>query len=363
MSDLVPPYIARLTPYVAGKPVEELERELGITDSIKLASNESALGASPRVIEAIRRTAGNTHRYPDASGFALRSALAARWGIPRSEVALGNGSNELIDLLCRTFAGPTDHAVFGDPSFVCYRLGLTAANVPYTEVPLRERVFFDVDALLAAVRPNTKLLFVANPNNPTGTHLGQRPLDRLVRELPEHVTLVLDEAYAEFADAPDFVSGMALRDRRERLVVLRTFSKAYGLAGLRVGYMVAPPPWVDFVDRVRAPFNVNAIAQVAAQVALDDVEHLHRVIELNQRERQRVTSALAAAGHRCAPSQTNFVLVDVGDSRRTYEALLRHGVIVRPMPPPIGDHVRITFGTPAENDRMLAALAAVTRAA
>ncbi len=357
MPRLTPPHVERLVPYVPGKPVEEVERELGIADVVKLASNESPFGPSPHAVEVLRRIVTDAHRYPDAAGYELRHALAAFHGVKPDEIALGNGSNELINLLALTFAGPDEHAVTGNPSFVCYRMALNAANVPLTEVALRDGLHWDVDSLLAAVRPDTKLLFVANPNNPTGTYLARGELERLLRSLPPRVIAVLDEAYAQFATAADFASALQLRATRERLVVLRTFSKAYGLASLRVGYAVAPPKIVAYLDRVRAPFNVGGLAQAAARAALGDLEHVARTIENNTRERERVTRALEALGLRVAPSEANFVLVDVRTSgRAVYERMLQRGVIVRPMPAPIETWLRITIGVRDENDRMLATL-------
>jgi len=355
--DLVPTYIERLVAYAPGKPVEELERELGIHGAVKLASNESPLGPSPAVKEAIARAASEVHRYPDAGTYALRHDLARHHDVRPDEVCIGNGSNELIDMICRTFASPADHGVFGDPSFVCYWLGLTAANVPFTKVPLRDHLAWDVDALLGAVRPQTRVLFVANPNNPSGDHIGRAELRRLLESLPQHVVAVVDEAYFHFPDAPDYASALELRSSRERLVVLRTFSKAYGIAGLRVGYAIAPARIIDYLNRVRPPFNANLVAQQAARAALADQAHVARYVEMNRTERARLVPALEALGLTVAPSQANFVLADFGQpGTQVYERLLRMGVIIRPMPPPIETWLRITVGLPEENERLLEAI-------
>jgi histidinol-phosphate aminotransferase len=352
---LVAPNIERLSPYVPGKPIEELERELGIRDAVKLASNENPIGPSPRAIEAAAQALRNGHRYPE--GFKLRRALADHHGVALEQIVLGNGSNELIDIVARTFALPNGHAVYPDPSFVCYRMSTTAMNVPATEVPLVDHVAYDIEALIAAVRPETNLLFLANPNNPTGAYVGRAGLERLLRSLPERVIAVLDEAYCEFADAPDYVSALELRELHENLIVLRTFSKAYGLAAYRVGYGIAPARIVDYLDRVRAPFNVSSIGIAAACAALEDREHLARYVAMNGAERAKVSAGLAQLGLRVAPSQANFVLVDFGtEARPIYERLLRKGVIVRPMPKPISSSLRITIGLPAENERMLQAV-------
>lgn len=354
---LVPPYIERLSPYTPGKPVEELERELGIKNAIKLASNESPLGPSPVAVAAVREHAAGAHRYPDAACFALKQDLAAHHGIDPREIVLGNGSNEIIDLVCRTYASPSDHAVIGAPSFVCYQLGLTAANVPFDAVPLRDHLHWDLDAMLDRVRPETRLLFIANPNNPTGTHVGRAALERLLRELPPWVLAVIDEAYVQFADAPDYASALELRETRERLMVLRTFSKAYGLAALRAGYAVARPEVVGYLDRTRPPFNVSTLAQVAARAALSDPAHVERYVALNRTERGRVAAALTELGLTVAPSQANFVFVDFRrPGQEVFDRLLRMGVIVRPMPPPVSSWLRITIGLPEENDRLLGAV-------
>jgi len=357
MDRLVPPYIERLVAYVPGKPVEELERELGIKNAVKLASNENPMGASPKVLAAIAELGPTLGRYPDAAAFALREALAAHHDVPMDEIVVGNGSNELIDMACRTFVGPGDHAVIGNPSFVCYRLGLLAANVDFTEVTLRDNLSWDIDAMLAAVRPETRLLFLANPNNPTGAHVSATDLARLLRELPERVVAVIDEAYLEFADAPDFASALTMRALHERLLVLRTFSKAYGIAALRVGYGIGTRPIVDFLNRVRAPFNTNSLAQIAARAALEDQAHVERYVALNRTERARVSAELTTLGYVVAPSQANFVLVDfAAPGKDVYEKLLRKGVIVRPLPPPLTNWLRITIGLPDENTRLLAAV-------
>lgn len=356
MSDLIPENVSRLVPYSPGKPVEELERELGITGAVKLASNENPVGPSPLAIEAMREHAGGVHRYPDAATFELRKDIASHHGIDMDEIVCGNGSNELIDLICRTYAGPADHAVIGAPSFVCYHLGLTAANVPFDRVPHRDTVFWDIDGVLAAVNERTKLVFIDNPCNPTGTHVGRAELERLLKELPEKVVAVLDEAYVHFADAPDYTSALELRGLRERLLVLRTFSKAYGLAANRVGYAIGRAGVVGHLNRVRAPFNVGTLGQVAARAALKDPKHVEDYVAMNARQRTRLAAELEGMGLRVAPSQTNFLFVEFDRAREeVYDRLLRMGVIVRPIP--VGERwVRITVGLPEENDRLLGAV-------
>jgi histidinol-phosphate aminotransferase len=357
-SPLVLSSVETLVPYEGGKPIEELARELGVTSAIKLASNENPLGPSPKALEAARARIGEVHLYPDGAAYRLREAIAARHGIDMGEVIQGNGSNELLDLIVRTFARPEHHIVFAEPAFVVYRIAALSGGIPFTAVPTRD-LTHDLEAMAAAVRPNTRVLFVANPNNPTGTHVGRSAVERLLREVPPEVVIVMDEAYIEYADAPDFPDSLQLRGLRERLLVTRTFSKIYGLAGLRVGYAVGPARLVDYMNRVRAPFNVSGVAQAAAIAALSDTAHLENSRSHNLRERERLTRELTRLGLRVAPSQANFVLADVGrPARPVYDALLRRGVIVRPFGN-LPTSLRITVGTSAENSRFLESLAEV----
>ena len=357
-SPLVLPSVETLVPYEGGKPIEELARELGVTSAIKLASNENPLGPSPKALEAARARIGEVHLYPDGAAYRLREAIAAHHGIDMGEVIQGNGSNELLDLIVRTFARPEHHIVFAEPAFVVYRIAALSGGIPFTAVPTRD-LTHDLEAMAAAVRPNTRVLFVANPNNPTGTHVGRSAVERLLREVPPEVVIVMDEAYIEYADAPDFPDSLQLRGLRERLLVTRTFSKIYGLAGLRVGYAVGPARLVDYMNRVRAPFNVSGVAQAAAIAALSDTEHLENSRSHNLRERERLTRELTRLGLRVAPSHANFVLADVGrPARPVYDALLRRGVIVRPFGN-LPTSLRITVGTSSENSRFLESLAEV----
>jgi len=356
---LVIPTIEALAPYEGGKPLEELERELGITDAVKLASNENPVGPSPRAIEAANKALREANRYPDGAAYALRAKLAERHGVAMDEVLLGCGSNELLDLSVRTFCTPAHHIVFAEPAFVVYRIAAMAAGVPFTAVPLTDDLVHDLPAMAAAVRPETRLLFIANPNNPTGTHVGRASVERLLKEVPPEVTVVMDEAYLEYADAADYPDSLELRGHRAQLLVCRTFSKIYGLASLRVGYAVGPRKMIDYMNRVRAPFNVSSIAQAAAIAALDDRGHVETARSLNRRERTRVTRALRERGLRVAESQANFVLVDVQrPARAVYDALLRRGVIVRPFAS-LPTSLRVTLGTERENDRFLGALGEV----
>lgn len=362
MSDLAAPHILALTAYEPGKPADELARELGIENIVKLASNENPYGPSPKAIAAISGPSLELHRYPDPRAHDLREALAVHHAVPAQQLCLGNGSNELIDLIARVFASRGDHAVFGHPSFPCYRIASIAQELRYTAVPLRDRLHWDVDDLLAAVTPTTKLLFVSNPNNPTGSYVPRMDLERLLHTLPERVLAVIDEAYVEYADAPDFSPATDLRDTRERLAILRTFSKAYGLAALRVGYLIGNRELVEHLDRLRAPFNVGTAGQMAARVALGDQQHVRATVASTVRDRGKLAEQLIALGLRIAPSQANFVLVDLDrPGRAVYEALLREGVIVRPMPDPLSSWIRVTVGLPSENERFLGSLRRVLR--
>ena len=346
-------HLAALQPYEPGKPIDELRRELGVAKIVKLASNENPYGPSKRALDALANTT-DLHLYPDPTAFALRAAIAEHHGVSMAQVCLGNGSNELIDMLVRVFCGEGDHVVFGDPSFLCYRIACIAADVPFTAVPLVEHLHWSVDDLLDAVTPQTKMLFIANPNNPTGAYIGQASLDKLLDRLPPSVLAVVDEAYVEFADTQDYVS--ALERQRDNVVVLRTFSKAYGLAALRVGYAIASDAIVADLNRLRAPFNVNVVAQRAALAALADPDHVAMTVRSNTAERRTLGKALQERGFEVAPSQANFVLFKTEGGRELYERLLKRGVIVRAMGPPIADWVRVTVGTPDDNAFFLDAL-------
>ncbi len=358
MSRLVSPSIESLLPYEGGKPVEELARELGISDAIKLASNENPLGPSPKALAAARAVLNDVHRYPDAAAFKLRERIAAEHGIAMEDIIQGNGSNEMLDLAVRTFCTSEHHLVFAEPAFVVYRIAALAHGVPFTAVPTRD-LTHDLEAMAAAITPRTRLVFVGNPNNPTGTYVGIDAMRRFLRAVPPEVIVLIDEAYFEYATAPDFPNCMKLRAEHERLIVCRTFSKIYGLAGLRVGYGVSTPELVGYMNRVRAPFNVGNLGQAAAIAALDDVEHVRASRELNEKERERLTSTLTSMGLSVTPSQTNFILIDVKKSgRAVYDALLRKGVIVRPFGN-LPNSIRVTVGKPHENDRFLTALGEV----
>jgi histidinol-phosphate aminotransferase len=336
-----------------------VEREYGVSGVAKLASNENALGPSPKALAAAREACARVHLYPDGSAFFLRNALAAKLGVTPAEVFVGNGSNELIELLVRTFVLDGEEVLASAQSFIAYKLAAQAHGRRLVEAPMRERFFYDLDALRKLMSRRTKVVFLANPDNPTGTWFPERDLVSFLDATPRETLVVLDEAYVEFVDAPGFQDALALRRKYPNLVVLRTFSKIHGLAGLRLGYGLARPDVVDYVDRVRAPFNVNLVAQAAGVAALGDDEHVERTRALVRKERPFLEEGLRGLGATVAPSQGNFLLADFPGrpGKELFEALLREGVVVRPM----GGYgfptaQRITVGLRAENEKCLAAL-------
>jgi histidinol-phosphate aminotransferase len=356
MSLKVHPDIASLSPYVPGKPIEELQRELGLSRVIKLASNENPLGPSPKALAALADAAKTLHRYPDGGGFRLRTALADRWKVALDQVILGNGSDEIIGMLARAFLSPGDEAVMADNTFVIYNMEVTAAHGVPVIVPLRDGRH-DLEAMARAITPRTKLLFVCNPNNPTGTMVSAGEVDALMAKVPAHVIVVFDEAYCEYVRDPHFPDSLGYVRQARHAIVLRTFSKIYGLAGLRIGYGVTTAEIAGYLNRVRPPFNANSLAQRAALAALGDEEHVAKSRAMNQTEMAGVRDGLATLGLRPLPSEANFLYFNAGrDGRGVFEALLREGVIVRHIE---GNYVRVTIGLPEENRQFLQALKTV----
>ena len=345
--------IESLSPYVPGKPIEELQRELGLARVIKLASNENPLGPSPKALAVLADAAKTLHRYPDGGAFRLRTALAERWKVSLDQVILGNGSDEIIGMLARAFLSPGDEAVMADNTFVIYRMEVTAAHGTPVIVPLRDGRH-DLAAMAKAITPRTKLLFICNPNNPTGTMVSATEIDALMAQVPPHVIVVFDEAYCEYARDPHFPDSLGYVRRERQAIALRTFSKIYGLAGLRIGYGVTTAEIAGYLNRVRPPFNANSLAQRAALAALGDEEHVAKSRAMNQAEMAGVRAGLVALGLQPLPSEANFLYFDAGrDGRLVFEALLREGVIVRHIE---GNHVRVTIGLPEENRQFLQAL-------
>ena len=322
-------HIASLVPYVPGKPIDELERELGIPRAIKLASNENPLGSSPKAVAVLAETAAALHRYPDGGAHRLRAALADRYKLTPEHVILGNGSDEILGLLARAFLSPGDEAVMADQTFVIYKMEVTAAHGKPVIVPLTQWQH-DLAAMTEAITNRTRLVFVCNPNNPTGTMVTASDVNAFMRRVPDDVIVIFDEAYYEYVQDQHFPDSLDWVTQRRNAVVLRTFSKIYGLAGLRVGYGLTTPEIAGYLNRVRPPFNVNTMAQRAALAALTDDEHVARSRALNAAEMATVRAGLVALGFQPVPSQANFLLFDVGrDGRAVFEALLRQGIIVR----------------------------------
>lgn len=360
MRTLVRDAFLELKPYIPGKPVSETERELGIQGCIKLASNENPLGPSPRAVEAIQKAAATIHDYPDGGAFYLRRRLADYLGVAPDALIFGNGTNEVIEMIIRTFVRPDESVVFSEHAFIVYTLASMAAGVSCKRVPTKN-LRADLNATLGCIDTTTKVIFVDNPNNPTGTYVSRSEVERFLKAVPEDVVVVLDEAYFEYPTADDYPNGLNYLAERERLLVLRTFSKAYGLAGVRVGYAVGHPTLIEFLNRGREPFNVNTLGQEAALAALDDTAHVEKSVTMNREELNRLYLALDERRLKYTPSQANFVLVDFEqDAQPIFEKLLRQGVIVRPVANyGLPHHVRITVGTPEQNTRLLSALDAV----
>lgn len=351
--------ILSLQPYVPGKPIEELQRELGLSRVVKLASNENPIGPSPKAVAALSEAAPTLNRYPDGGAYKLCAALAERWKVHPDQVILGNGSDEILGLLARAFLAPGEEAVMADETFVIYRMEVTAAHGRSIQVPLNDGRH-DLRAMADAVTQKTKLLFICNPNNPTGTAVGKEEVGALMDRVPEHVIVVFDEAYYEYVRLADFPETLQYVAQGRNAIVLRTFSKIYGLAGLRIGYGLTTAEITGHLNRVRPPFNANSMAQRAALAALQDEEHVAKSRALNRTEMDKVRAGLEALSLTPLPSEANFLYFDSGgDGRRLFEALLREGVIVRHIRGPM---VRVSIGLPEENELFLTALRKVMRA-
>jgi histidinol-phosphate aminotransferase len=358
-SSIAPEHVRRIAPYVPGKPIEELAREHGLAEAeiVKLASNENPRGPSPRAREAIMAACAGVTRYPDGNGFALKSALAAHYGVAREQIVLGNGSNDVLELVTHAFLRPGDEAVYAQHAFAVYPLATQARGAIGIEVPARD-YGHDLDAMARALTFRTRIVFVANPNNPTGTWLPPRDVKAFLEAMPRDRLVILDEAYDEYLASDQRSPSVSWIAEHPNLVVSRTFSKAYGLAGLRIGFGLMDAGVADMLNRVRQPFNVSSIAQAAALAALDDVPYVAESARLNRAGLEQLTAALDAMGVDYVPSHANFLLVRVGDGARVYERLLHQGVIVRPVTSyGLPEHVRVTVGLPEENRRFLAALA------
>jgi len=364
--DIAKPWIKNLAVYEPGKPIEETARELGFDDPseiIKLASNENSLGPSPLAARAMRKAISSMHRYPDGDAFYLSRKLAAKLNIKPDQLAFGTGSNEIIDLLCRIFLDENSSIVASERAFVIYRIIAASFKARTIQAPMKGFTH-DPDAMLAAIEPSTRLVFFANPNNPTGTIVDGPALDRFMDKVPPHVMTVLDEAYIELLPPKKRPDSLRYVRENRNVIVLRTFSKTYGLAGLRLGYGIAPKECISLINRVRQPFNVNAMAQAAAIAALDDGKFVDKTCATIARGLAYFERELTASGIKFVPSVANFMLVEVGSGRNIFEAMLREKVIVRPMDVyGLPSHVRITVGTLGENRRCVKALRKVLAAA
>lgn len=353
----VHPNIQKLRPYETGKTIAALKRELGLESVIKLASNENPLGPSPAAVEAARASLASTGNYPDPAGYDLRQALAKKWQVSPEQLTLGNGSDSILGMICQVFASDGDEVLVsehGFASFIIYTLANRATPVPVKEVNWRT----DLTAVAQHINAKTKIIFLANPNNPTGTYFSDNELEEFLHKVPEHVIVVLDEAYFEYVDAPDYPDTIKLQKSFSNLITTRTFSKAYGLAGFRVGYSISHADIADLLNRVRSPFNVTTPSLAAATAALGDHEHLQKSIAVNEQGMQQLTSELAKLDLTYIPSVANFITVDMErNAMEINQALLNEGVIVRPLRPyNMPKHLRLSIGTESENARLIATL-------
>lgn len=354
---LAAPGVQGLVPYTPGKPIGELARELGLTDIVKLASNENPLGASPHAIAAAQRALQECALYPDGGGFELKAALAARHRVDPDCITLGNGSNDVLNMVARAFLGPGGSAVYSEHAFAVYPIATQAAGAEGRVAPAHA-YGHDPAAMLAAIDASTRVVFIANPNNPTGTWLSAAALRDFLTDLPRGVLAVVDEAYFEYVDEPDYPDCTRWLGEFPQLIVTRTFSKAFGLAGLRIGYALCAPAIAELLNRVRSPFNVNALAQQAAQAALDDATHLARSMAVNRDGLAELQAGCVKRGLSFIPSAGNFLCIHMNrPAGPVYERLLRAGVIVRPVANyGLPQHLRVTVGLPQQNARFLAAL-------
>ena len=358
-SEIANPWVQELMTYEPGRPIEEVARDLGFASAdeiVKVASNENALGPSPKAVEAMRRASVRMHRYPDGGAYYLKQALSRKLDVAPGQLLVGNGSNELIELLAHAFLSPGTGIVMADRAFVVYRLVAAAARAGVVAVSMKDYTH-DLGAMVDAVKAETRILFVSNPNNPTGTMVDGAAIDAAMARMPDHVVVCLDEAYIELLPEDEQPDTLQYVREGRNVIVLRTFSKVYGLAGLRIGYAVAPEACIQLLNRTRQPFNVNAMAMEAALAALEDDDHVMRTRVAVQEGLRYLEQQLDGMGVPFVPSVANFLLAQVGKGREIFEALMKEGVIVRPMDGyGLPDHVRITVGTREENERCIAAL-------
>lgn len=356
MSKLAKKGIINLKPYKPGKPIEEVKRELLLEEVYKLASNENPIGPSPKAIAAVKKVLKDINRYPDGSCYYLREKLAEKLGVGPENLIFGNGSDEIMEIIVQTFMNQDEEAIIAEPTFLEYRLVVQASGAQIKTVPL-VNFKYDLDGMKRAVSGKTKVIFIANPDNPTGSYLTDREITKFIDGLSENIIVVMDEAYYDFVDAKDYPDTIKyLKDRN--VIILRTFSKAYGLAGLRIGYGLANAELIDCMNRVRQPFNVNMPAQVAALASLDDPQHLKKSVAAVFKGKKYLYRELDKMGLSYVPSQTNFILIDVRRAgREVFERLLRYGVIVRDMEPyKLDNYIRVTVGIQKENNKFIESL-------
>ena len=355
--DLVLPPVAALRPYEPGKPIEELEREEGTGDVVKLASNENPLGPSPMAVAAVRAALSDVNRYPDGGCWALTRKIAARHQLEIDRIFVASGSVEVLNLLAFLFLRPGLNSVFSEHAFAIYPLATAAAGGEWRAVPMKPGYQFDLDAIAGAIDDNTRLVFLDNPNNPTGTIFRKAEWEKFLGQVPKNVVIVADEAYFEFVRAPEYPNSLNYHDPGRMIVTLRTFSKIFGLAGLRVGYAVARPDLITLLHKVRQPFNVTSLAQVAALAGLDDTAHVGNTLEVNATGVAYLEREFKRIGIDFVPTHANFILAEVGDGLKVFNELLKLGVIVRPMGGyGLPKHLRISVGLEDENRRLIAAL-------
>jgi len=360
MKRLIKESIERLSIYQPGKPIEELEREYGIKGAIKLASNENPLGSSPKAEEAIRAALNNINRYPDASGFYLKEKLSHKLGVRSDTIFLGNGSDEIIQLITQTFLLPGEEVIMGDPTFSFYQMVVTAAGGKEVMVPLKN-FSYDLSFMADHITAQTKLVFINTPLNPTGTIVKKEDFERFLKRIPPDVILVLDEAYGEYVTDKSFPNSLNYLGKRKKIFILRTFSKIYGLAGLRIGYGIAQSALINCLNKIKVPFNTNSLAQAAALAALDDEEHLKRSLANNREGLAYLYGELNKLGIEYLPTQANFFLIKIGkNARSVYKSLLKEGVIVRALAGyGLHHYLRVSVGLPSENEKFIKALKGV----
>ncbi|MCD6318176.1 histidinol-phosphate transaminase [Candidatus Aerophobetes bacterium] len=357
---LVSSDILRIRPYIPGKPVEEVKRELGLKKVIKLASNENSLGPSPKAVEAIKNYAFRIHLYPDGAGYYLRKSLAKKFKLDKENIILGNGSDEIVSLLTRFFIQKGDQVIMGDPSFLMYKIDTQLSGGKVIPIPLKN-FKLNISEMLRSITPQTKIIFIANPNNPTGTIVRKKEVEDLFKFLPSSILIIFDEAYCEYVEDPDYPQTLEWVRKGKNLIILRTFSKIYGLAGLRIGYGIAKKEIIDILNRARPPFNVNSLAQIAALASLSDIEHLHRSKKLVKEGKKFLYHSLKEMEIPFVPTQTNFILIRTGEkTKEIVDELLKRGIIVRGMESyNLPQYIRLTIGTQEENETFIRELKSI----